>query len=458
MAHFWVAFETPSVEEAKQAMARALEYSGRASKKERWYIEAVNTSWSGQTQEYIRLLERIVERYPEEKLALLWLGDAYASVFQLDKAINCFKRAAEIDPLYKKAYNKLAYKYQEIGDYEQALWAINKYIELAPDEHNPYDSRGEIYAINGQLDKAIESYEKALEIKSDYYTSARSLGDIYVLRGDYEKAESYYRMRVSHVNAIQRGWGRLDLVRILLHQGKFREALRRLDVGIETDRIELGDCWPIVYKIQRKVLIDFWFLEDYSAALEEAELVKNAVDVIDPDNIHWASVYKTATGMTHARMGNLTKADSLIACLKQETDTTEVGDLVWSYLWMLAHVEHEKGNYDSAITIFEQVYQRDWSSGIMRILGHSYLRANRVGDAVDMLERCLRRYDAGNLLWPEYYVITHYWLGQAYEASGWNDKALEQYETFLDIWKNADEGLPSVEDARTRLARLKGES
>ena len=55
-------------------------------------------------------------------------------------------------------------------------------------------------------------------------------------------------------------------------------------------------------------------------------------------------------------------------------------------------------------------------------------------------------------------VITHYYLGQAYEESGWTDKAIEQYETFLDIWKNADSGLTSVEDARTRLARLKSES
>jgi hypothetical protein len=49
-------------------------------------------------------------------------------------------------------------------------------------------------------------------------------------------------------------------------------------------------------------------------------------------------------------------------------------------------------------------------------------------------------------------------LGLAYEKSGWKAKAIEQYEEFLDIWKNADPGIPEVEDAKERLAKLKSES
>ena len=81
--------------------------------------------------------------------------------------------------------------------------------------------------------------------------------------------------------------------------------------------------------------------------------------------------------------------------------------------------------------------------------------AGRKADAVDMLEKFMKKLDDTNLPFAEFYVMGHYWLGTAYEASGWTDKAVEQYEIFLDIWKSADEGLESVKDAKERLAGLK---
>ena len=44
--------------------------------------------------------------------------------------------------------------------------------------------------------------------------------------------------------------------------------------------------------------------------------------------------------------------------------------------------------------------------------------------------------------WPIPAVKAHYWLGVAYEKQGQIDKAIKEYENFLDIWKDADFNSP----------------
>ena len=70
----------------------------------------------------------------------------------------------------------------------------------------------------------------------------------------------------------------------------------------------------------------------------------------------------------------------------------------------------------------------------------------------------LSRYDTNRALSTIWAVKAHYLLGLAYEKSGWDKKAIEQYEEFLEIWKDADPGIPEVEDAKERLAKLRVQS
>ena len=88
-------------------------------------------------------------------------------------------------------------------------------------------------------------------------------------------------------------------------------------------------------------------------------------------------------------------------------------------------------------------------------LGQAYIETGQLDKAVSRLEKCTNDYSEFRLYDPVTSVLTHYYLGIAYEKSGWNDRAAEQFEKFLGLWHKADPNLKEVADARNRLMKLR---
>jgi tetratricopeptide (TPR) repeat protein len=123
--------------------------------------------------------------------------------------------------------------------------------------------------------------------------------------------------------------------------------------------------------------------------------------------------------------------------------------------------KHAEGDTEAAAELATEAFDKIPGSRKAADFGPHYflaltlLDAGRLSEAVREFEDLLGTYDESRATLPIWSVKCHYHLARAYEMSGWNDKAIEQYETFLAIWSGADPDIPVLEEAKERLASLK---
>jgi tetratricopeptide (TPR) repeat protein len=134
------------------------------------------------------------------------------------------------------------------------------------------------------------------------------------------------------------------------------------------------------------------------------------------------------------------------------------------YHHLQGSIELEKKNYPLAIEYLKKAVSSlpAQSDGTMSLrhpiyidaLASAYLKSADLESAQKAYETFL------SLTWPrlscgDIYANSYYMLGKIAEQQGDRGRAVENYQKFLDLWKDADPGLPEVEDARQRLAGLK---
>ena len=88
-------------------------------------------------------------------------------------------------------------------------------------------------------------------------------------------------------------------------------------------------------------------------------------------------------------------------------------------------------------------------------LASAYSGIGDLGRARKEYER-IATFPRGRQFYGDVYVKSFYCLGKIYEDEGQKDKAVENYERFLEIWQDADPDIYEIEEARRRLKTLKG--
>lgn len=435
-----------------ELIEKAEKFIDNATLRDGYYIRSRRAAFLGNKAEAISELQELVERYPEEKEAHYLLGLFIESKGDYDLALEHLQKALKIDPLYKVAVNYLAYFWDRMGEYEQAIVTIDSYISLAPDEANPYDSRGEIYASNGKIELAIESYRRALEINPRFHNSIWNLGHLSCFKGEYALAESLYTITATDSDASIRVVGRLFLRNITVRQGKFTQALNDLDESIAADLADGQVGAYVGYKHFIKSVI-YRELEDFDRAKTELETHMSIYRAAHPGD---AAYVRHHLVQLLAENGDMTRAKEVAQSLRDdlEAERYELDE----YWYAAGCIELASGNARNAVLHFEKITDPGRGFSEQFILGRAYLEAGLLPEAVSEFEQLLAIYTAQSAIRSLCRVKAHYYLALAYEKSNWYDKAIMQYEIFLDIWRDADPGIYEIEDAKVRLAGLRSRS
>jgi len=459
-----------NVQKQEEAYEKAKSFSGLATEKERLYIEA---AYAGRIerdqQKRFLILERMAREYPKEKRIHFLLASYYSGRKSYDRAIDEYYKALQLDPNYWPALNGLAYAYTELGEFEKAIEYLTKYASSHPDNPDPFDSMAELYFKMGQLDESIENYKQAMEIKPDF-SSARQIAYVYALVENYAESFKWLNHHVSIVTSpglkavgywvrgFYNYWtGRFDQ--------SFKDAQNAKDLwqplkhewGVVAAELTKGCVYydKGEYELSRDYFNEVYdYVKDYrDFVLYEKAMFLVVLGYLD-----------VMEGKIDSAKARLEKIKYLLPRIPERHYWKEQINIAYNLLQMEVMVS--EGAYKKAIALGEKLIFKEipdmapktlWFLNIpsvQDVLARAYIHSGELDKAITEYEELIT-FDPNSkdrrLIHPKY----HYRLAKLYQEKVWPEKAIREYEKFLEIWKDADKDLPELIEAKKQLASLK---
>jgi tetratricopeptide (TPR) repeat protein len=440
---------------AHQAARRAAASLERAPVHLQDIVQANALYQDGAYSQAIPLLDRALERDPQQKEALYLLSQIYVHSLRdsdVSRATELMERLLALDPRFHQVFDRLALSYAFQGDLAKARERLDEWSAIRPDKVEGL--RSILATFEGQPEEALGFSQAFSWIEGPLFQAQAAL-----MASRWEIAESLTEQdpdewRSDHLRA----WALRNRAVLETYRGDFEPAVetyRRAGMvsGLRTDEGASGG----VSASALQLLAELYLLRgDVGAARAEAERALG----IQPESFR---------GLYYAGKMALLDGDADQAALystrlaRLPAASTSAGAQL--YLRALeAETALAAGNPGRARELFEPLvegsFMLDWattcsSSGasIREGLARTYLALGREDRAMKALEDLLAS-GAERVDHPAIYGDALYRLGVLKLENGRPEEGRRVLSTYLTLWEDADWELENVRDARERLDAL----
>ena len=444
-------------EKARNLYQEALDLGERLPARERLQIKGDLASSSGRQDEAVAAYTELLELHPDDTMAAHGLGLAYLRMGEIDKAIENYKKAIKLKTEYPPTYTQLAniYRSQDLND--KAEETLQHFIDTFGDHPKIHRSSANHFLLEADYDLALSEINKALSLGPAHPRMTLEKGHILFHKGNLAEAEVEYQKLLKEQEVAYQSYGLTRLSDLYFLQGKFKASEEKALEGIE--RAEEAEEIRWISRWHRCLAYTQFAMHEYERALKELERTWDFA--AKHHRLDDQSYFLCLRGLVYLGKGSMDKAEETADELQHFLEQNKTADT--SYLdYLLGSIELERKNFSQAISFLEKALLDNETdilysySAALAYYGNGDLEKAQIEcEKILSPNPRARMYVIGYPSYFDLHAKSYYVLGKIFEQKGWPGKAIENYEKFLDLWKDADPGIAEVDDAKERLAGLR---
>jgi Tfp pilus assembly protein PilF len=432
----------------------------------------------------IPFLKRAVELDPNFPMASAVLAAHYSNLNEPSLALEYATKAYELrDRVTEREKLRIEFIYFRItGEVEKQAQLFDLWMAEYPRDPAPHVSLGVNFAFMGQYDKALAEWQTALQLGSENASLYENLSGLYLAIDRLDAAKGMLnRAQSRNLDSVGLHWmryylaflqgdfaqmeqqvawaaGKPGMEDILLaaqsdteaYYGRLNNARnlsrRAVDSAVRADSKEAAALWQVNAALREA---------EFGETAESRNQVREALALSQGRNV------KIFAALALARAGETAQARAIANELGRNYSSNTVLRL-YRLPSINAAIALRKGNSSQALEQLEIVKPYELGQPTPTPLGtlypaflrgQAYLLMQDGTAAAAEFQKVLDH--RGIALNFPLGALAHLGLGRAYSVAGDAAKARTAYQDFFALWKDADPGIPILQQAKTEYSNLK---